>query len=115
MVGQRDLLEAHSCHRRRLVRALVSGAAGGRGGPSTDPGRTLLGGVALALLLVGGAVASSALASRAALDGTDTGRSTPARTGATSPHGASPPPSAVVGVGRDAPPRPPSVRAGPRR
>ena len=54
---KRDLVEAHQFSRRRLVTAFVSGAPGGREVEPARPGRALIGGLALALLVVaGGAV-----------------------------------------------------------
>ena len=58
MTTKKDLVEAHAFSRRRLVTAFLSGAPGGREVEPTRPGRTILGGVALAVLVVaGGAVA----------------------------------------------------------
>jgi len=58
MPTKRDLVEAHAFSRRRLVTAFVSGAPGGREVEPARPGRTIVGGLALALLVVaGGAVA----------------------------------------------------------
>src|SRR5215207_1885043 len=57
MANKRDLVEAHQFSRRRLVTAFVSGAPGGREVEPARPGRALVGGLALALLVVaGGAV-----------------------------------------------------------
>lgn len=57
MATKKDLVEAYSFSRRRLVTAFVSGAPGGREVEPARPGRAILGGVALAVLLVaGGAV-----------------------------------------------------------
>ncbi len=55
MSSKRDLVEAHSFSRRRLVTAFVSGAPGGREVEPVRPGRMVIGGVALAVLLVAGA------------------------------------------------------------
>ncbi len=55
MSSKRDLVEAHSFNRRRLVTAFISGAPGGREVEPVRPGRTLVGGVVLAVLLVAGA------------------------------------------------------------
>jgi type VII secretion protein EccB len=58
MSTKRDLVEAHNFNRRRLVTAFVSGAPGGREVEPVRPGRTLVGGLVLAALVVaGGAVA----------------------------------------------------------
>jgi hypothetical protein len=51
MTAKRDLAEAHLDSRRRLVAALVTG---GRDVEPRRPARTLVGGLALAVLLVGG-------------------------------------------------------------
>ncbi|MFB9311432.1 type VII secretion protein EccB [Nocardioides plantarum] len=57
MATKKDLVEAYSFSRRRLVTAFVSGAPGGREVEPTRPGRAIVGGLALAVLLVaGGAV-----------------------------------------------------------
>ncbi len=58
MSSKRDLVEAHSFNRRRLVTAFVSGAPGGREVEPVRYGRTLVGGVVLALLIVAGAAVS---------------------------------------------------------
>ncbi len=55
MATKKDLVEAYSFSRRRLVTAFVSGAPGGREVEPSRPGRTIVGGVALAVLLVAGA------------------------------------------------------------
>ena len=55
MATARDLAEAHAFGRRRLVTAFVSGVPAGNGVEPLRPGRTLVGGVALAVLLVAGA------------------------------------------------------------
>ena len=75
---QRDLVEAHSFNRRRLVTAFVSGAPGGREIEPTRPGRTIAAGLVLAVLLVAGAAVSGALQGRTPADGDDPGRSPPA-------------------------------------
>ncbi len=56
MATKKDLVEAYSFSRRRLVTAFVSGAPGGREVEPSRPGRTIVGGVALAVLLVAGAL-----------------------------------------------------------
>lgn len=57
MATKKDLVEAYSFSRRRLVTAFVSGAPGGREVEPNRPGRAIIGGLALAVLLVaGGAV-----------------------------------------------------------
>src|SRR4051812_103290 len=55
MATKKDLVEAYSFSRRRLVTAFVSGAPGGREVEPARPGRTIVGGVALAVLLSAGA------------------------------------------------------------
>ncbi|MGH3308513.1 MAG: type VII secretion protein EccB, partial [Nocardioides sp.] len=55
MATKKDLVEAYSFSRRRLVTAFVSGAPGGREVEPARPGRTMVGGLALAVLLAAGA------------------------------------------------------------
>lgn len=55
MATKKDLVEAYSFSRRRLVTAFVSGAPGGREVEPTRPGRTIIGGVAISVLLLAGA------------------------------------------------------------
>ena len=55
MATKKDLVEAYSFSRRRLVTAFVSGAPGGREVEPSRPGRTIVGGLALAVLLGAGA------------------------------------------------------------
>jgi type VII secretion protein EccB len=52
---KKDLVEAYSFSRRRLVTAFVSGAPGGREVEPPRPGRSIVGGLALAVLLIAGA------------------------------------------------------------
>ena len=52
MATKKDLVEAHAFSRRRLVTAFVSGAPGGREVEPVRPGRVLIGGVALSVLLL---------------------------------------------------------------
>lgn len=68
MTTKKDLVEAHAYTRRRLVTAFLSGAPGGREVEPTRPGRTILGGAALALLLVAGAAIASVLSPRTSED-----------------------------------------------
>jgi type VII secretion protein EccB len=55
MATKKDLVEAYSFSRRRLVTAFVSGAPGGREVEPARPGRSVVGGIALAVLLLAGA------------------------------------------------------------
>ncbi|MCL2542111.1 MAG: type VII secretion protein EccB [Nocardioidaceae bacterium] len=55
MATKKDLVEAYSYSRRRLVTAFVSGAPGGREVEPARPGRAVVGGIALAVLLCAGA------------------------------------------------------------
>ncbi|MGB0099706.1 MAG: type VII secretion protein EccB [Nocardioides sp.] len=64
MATKKDLVEAYSFSRRRLVTAFVSGAPGGREVEPSRPGRTIVGGVALAVLLVAGAAIAGVFAPR---------------------------------------------------
>lgn len=61
MSSKKDLVEAHSFNRRRLVTAFVSGAPGGREVEPVRYGRTLVGGLVLALLVVVGAAVAPIL------------------------------------------------------
>lgn len=60
MVTDKDLLEANSFSRRRLVTAFVSGAPTGREVEPAHPSRTIVGGLALAIVLVVGAALADA-------------------------------------------------------
>lgn len=68
MATKRDLVEAHSFSRRRLVTAFVSGAPGGREVEPARPGRTIVGGVALSVLLIAGAAVTGVFSDRPASD-----------------------------------------------
>lgn len=68
MATKRDLVEAHAFSRRRLVTAFVSGAPGGREVEPSRPGRTLVGGAALAVLLAAGALIAGVFVPRAPAD-----------------------------------------------
>ena len=61
MSSKKDLVEAHSFNRRRLITAFVSGAPGGREVEPVRYGRTLVGGLVLALLVVVGAAVTPLL------------------------------------------------------
>ncbi|MGH9089713.1 MAG: type VII secretion protein EccB [Acidimicrobiales bacterium] len=61
MSSKKDLVEAHSFNRRRLVTAFLSGAPGGREVEPVRYGRTLIGGLVLAGMLVAGAAVSGFL------------------------------------------------------
>ena len=58
MVTKQDLVEAYSFDRRRLITAFVSGEAGARAVEPARPVRTIVGGLALAGLLVAGAASA---------------------------------------------------------
>lgn len=58
MVAKQDLVEAYSFNRRRLITAFVSGETGARAVEPARPGRTIVGGLALAGLLVAGAASA---------------------------------------------------------
>jgi hypothetical protein len=64
MATKKDLVEAYSFSRRRLVTAFVSGAPGGREVEPVRPGRVLIGGIALSVLLMAGAAISGFLLGR---------------------------------------------------
>jgi type VII secretion protein EccB len=61
---KKDLVEAYSFSRRRLVTAFVSGAPGGREVEPARPGRTVVGGLALAVLLAAGAAIAGVFSPR---------------------------------------------------
>lgn len=73
MATKRDLVEAHAFSRRRLVTAFVSGAPGGREVEPARPGRTIVGGLALAVLVVAGAAIAGVFAPRTPDDWTEPG------------------------------------------
>jgi tetrahydromethanopterin S-methyltransferase subunit C len=62
MVTQRDLVEANSFNRRRLVAAFLSGSTGGYDIEPIRPVRTLAAGFVLAVLLVAGSAVVRVLA-----------------------------------------------------
>lgn len=68
MATKKDLVEAYSFSRRRLVTAFVSGAPGGREVEPTRPGRAIIGGLALAVLLVAGGAVLGILKSPTVVD-----------------------------------------------
>src|SRR5829696_3192439 len=73
MASKRDLVEAHSFNRSRLVTAFLSGAPGGREVEPARYGRTLVGGVVLAGLLLAGAAVSGKLSQPVDKDWLDPG------------------------------------------
>jgi type VII secretion protein EccB len=82
MTTKKDLVEAYAFSRRRLVTAFVSGAPGGREVEPDRPGRTVVAGLGLAVLLMAGAAIASVLAPRTEEDwgkvGLVVGREVPA-------------------------------------
>lgn len=64
MATKKELVEAYQFSRRRLVTAFLSGAPGGREVEPTKPGRSLVGGIALAVLLCAGAGVAGYLGGR---------------------------------------------------
>jgi hypothetical protein len=70
---KKDLVEAHSFSRRRLVTAFVSGAPGGREVEPVKPLRAIFGGIALCVLLVAGAAIGGILKNTAPSDWRETG------------------------------------------
>lgn len=64
MATKKDLTEAYAFSRRRLVTAFVSGAPGGREVEPARPGRTIVGGLALSVLLVAGAAVAGVFSPR---------------------------------------------------
>lgn len=73
MATKKDLVEAHSFSRRRLVTAFLSGAPGGREVEPSRPGRAIVGGLALAVLVVAGGAIVSVLSDRTPADWTNPG------------------------------------------
>lgn len=73
MATKKDLVEAYSFSRRRLVTAFVSGAPGGREVEPSRPGRTIIGGVALAVLLIAGAAVTGVFKPTVSDDWTEPG------------------------------------------
>ena len=73
MATNRDLVEAQAFNRRRLVTALVSGAPGGAEVEPVRPFRTVVGGLALAVLVAAAAAIASVLAPRTAEGWNDVG------------------------------------------
>ena len=73
MATKKDLVEAHAFSRRRLVTAFVSGAPGGREVEPVRPGRVLIGGVALSVLLLAGAAIAGFLLGRPPAQWLETG------------------------------------------
>ncbi len=73
MATKKDLVEAHAFSRRRLVTAFVSGAPGGREVEPVRPGRVLIGGVALSVLLLAGAAIAGFLLGRPPAEWLDKG------------------------------------------
>ncbi|MBS43650.1 MAG: hypothetical protein CMH83_10920 [Nocardioides sp.] len=82
MATKKDLVEAYSFSRRRLVTAFVSGAPGGREVEPPRPGRTVVGGLALAVLLVAGTGVAHLLSPATAADWTQPGLVSEKETGA---------------------------------
>ncbi|MEN8671754.1 type VII secretion protein EccB [Nocardioides sp.] len=68
MATKKDLVEAYSFSRRRLVTAFVSGAPGGREVEPARPGRAVIGGIAIAVLLLAGAAVLKIIGSPVDLD-----------------------------------------------
>jgi type VII secretion protein EccB len=68
MATKKDLVEAYSFSRRRLVTAFVSGAPGGREVEPARPGRTIVGGIALAVLLMAGAAIAGVFDPKTSID-----------------------------------------------
>lgn len=64
MATKKDLVEAYTFSKRRLVTAFISGAPGGREVEPVKPGRVLIGGIALSVLLLAGAAIAGFLIGR---------------------------------------------------
>ncbi|MFW6773558.1 type VII secretion protein EccB [Nocardioides sp. CPCC 205120] len=72
MATKRDLVEAYGFSRRRLVTAFVSGAPGGREVEPSRPGRAIIGGIALTVLVLAAAAVVGFLKPRADAGWADT-------------------------------------------
>ena len=66
MASKKDLVEAHAFSRRRLVSAFLSGAPGGREVEPARPGRSVFGGLVIAVLLIAGGGVAHFLSPKAA-------------------------------------------------
>lgn len=73
MVSKRDLVEARSFGRRRLVAAFLSGAPGGREVEPPRHGRAVVGGLAVSVLLLAGAAIAGIVDSPTPADWRDAG------------------------------------------
>lgn len=73
MSSKRDLVEAHAFSRRRLVTAFLSGAPGGREVEPARPGRAVVGGVAVSVLLLAGGAIAGVIAPRTPSDWLEAG------------------------------------------
>lgn len=82
MSTKKDLVEAYAFSRRRLVTAFVSGAPGGREVEPARPGRTIVAGVAIAVLLMAGAAIAGVFDKRDDVDWDDSGLIVDADSGA---------------------------------
>ncbi|MDF9718060.1 type VII secretion protein EccB [Nocardioides sp. ChNu-153] len=72
MATKRDLVEAYGFSRRRLVTAFISGAPGGREVEPSRPGRAIVGGIALTVLVLAAAAVVGFLKPRADAGWADT-------------------------------------------
>lgn len=82
MSTKKDLVEAYAFSRRRLVTAFVSGAPGGREVEPARPGRTVVAGVAIAVLLLAGAAIAGVFDNRDPVDWDESGLIVDADSGA---------------------------------
>ncbi|HET7195714.1 MAG TPA: type VII secretion protein EccB [Nocardioides sp.] len=69
MTSRRDLVEAYSFSRRRLVTAFISGAPGGGEAAPSRSGRTIVAGVVVAVLVVAGAAVTRTVSPRLVEEG----------------------------------------------
>lgn len=60
MTSNRDLMEAHAYERHRLLTAFVRGGSGDREAEPLRPGRPVVGGFVLAMLVLAGSVVAAA-------------------------------------------------------
>lgn len=82
MSTKKDLVEAYAFSRRRLVTAFVSGAPGGREVEPARPGRSIVAGVAIAVLLLAGAAIAGVFDNRDDVDWDESGLIVDADSGA---------------------------------
>jgi hypothetical protein len=68
MTAYQDLADAEAFHRRRLVRAFVSGGRAGRNGEPPSSARCVVGGLVLAAITLAATIAGSTLTGHPTLE-----------------------------------------------